>query len=158
MKKIAIIKKYFEEETKGFSIEEIKKVDTKNSYLFSTDCYSITTKENIDFCVFRSDTLPMNLYTMRQDETINECYFKHIGLMTELCSSSLNKNFILDFLNNNSIFPILDRKLMLIEQAISTEKNATQLKGVANQIRDCYLDLTDYLMNKSRTNNPDLFM
>ncbi len=73
--------------------------------------------------------------------------------MTELCSNSISNNFILEFLNNNSIFPIIERKLTDIAKEINPSKNSTQLKGIANQIRDCYLDLTDYLMNKSRTQN-----
>lgn len=33
------------------------------------------------------------------------------------------------------------------------EKNASELSGLANQIRECYLILTDYLMNKIRSQN-----
>ena len=73
--------------------------------------------------------------------------------MLELTSDCVSHNFIVEFVNNNSIFPVVDRKINQIESEIDLSKNATQWKGVANQIRDCYLDLTDYLMNKSRTEN-----
>lgn len=74
--------------------------------------------------------------------------------MTELCSRSVADNFIVDFLDKYSIFPILDRRITEISADITLNKNASQLSGIANQIRDCYLNLTDYLMNKVRTHNP----
>lgn len=154
MKRIEMIKKYFYSETDGFHIKDVKLVDTKNSYLFSIKCYLIQTNENTEFYIFYSDTLPMNLYPINEGSTLDEIYYLHIGLMTELCSQTVSKNFILEFLNNYSIFPIIERKLFEIKKEISPNKNSTQLKGLANQIRDCYLDLTDYLMNKSRTKNP----
>ena len=42
-----------------------------------------------------------------------------------------------------------------IYEDITLNKNASQLSGLANQIRDCYIILTDYLMNKVRTQNPN---
>lgn len=153
MNRIDFIREYFENETDDFHIKDITLACTKNSYLFSIKCYYITTEEGIDFYVFYSDTIPTNLYPIRDGETLDECYYKHIGLMTELCSNNISNNFILEFLNNNSIFPIIERKLTGIAKEINPSKNSTQLKGIANQIRDCYLDLTDYLMNKSRTQN-----
>lgn len=65
----------------------------------------------------------------------------------------LNSNFLLNFIKDTSVFPILDRRLKEIVAEITLDKNASQLSGVANQIRDCYLTLTDYLMNKNRTHN-----
>ncbi len=81
---------------------------------------------------------------MRNGESLNECYYKHIGLMTELYSDCISKNFVFEFLNNNSIFPILEIKINSIEKEITPSKNATQLKAVANQIRDCYLEWKKY--------------
>lgn len=155
MKQIDFVKEYFENETKGLTVEKIELVERKASYLFSTNCYEIITKEKANFYVFCSDNLPTNLYLKRDGETLNECYYKHIGFMLELTSECVSSNFILEFVNNNSIFPIIERKINQIEKEIQLSKNATQLKGIANQIRDCYLDLTDYLMNKSRTENED---
>lgn len=139
---------------KDFTLK-IKLVERKNSYLFLINCYYITTDEYFDFYIFHSDTIPTNIHPIRNGETLGECYYKHIGLMTELCSRSISNNFIVEFINKNSIFPILERKMKDIDKEITPSKNATQLKGTANQIRDCYLDLTDYLMNKYRTENPE---
>lgn len=61
----------------------------------------------------------------------------------------------MNFLNDFTIFPVLDRRIYEISEDITLNKNSSQLSGIANQIRDCFLNLTDYLMNKVRTNNPD---
>lgn len=155
MKQIDFIKEYFYAETEGFHIKDVKLAERKDSYLFSIKCYYITTHEDYDFYVFYSDTIPTNIYPIRNGEILDECYYKYIGLMTELCSRSISNNFIVQFVNRNSIFPILERKMKDIDKEITPSKNATQLKGIANQIRDCYLYLTDYLMNKCRTENPE---
>lgn len=115
----------------------------------------IETKQNTNFYVFVGDTLPTNLYPVKKSETLNELYYMHVGLMTELCSNSVSNNFIKHFLGDYYIFPILDRRLNEIKEEISLDKNSNQLSVIANQIRDCYLTLTDYLMNKVRTSNPE---
>lgn len=148
------IEAYFHDETKGLEISKISLVDTKHSYLWQIKCYLIETTQNIRFYLFDGDTLPVNLYPIRENQSLDECYYLHIGLMTELCSRSVADNFIVDFLDKYSIFPILDRRITEISADITLNKNASQLSGIANQIRDCYLNLTDYLMNKVRTQNP----
>lgn len=155
MKKIEKIKTYFYYEIDDLEITNIKLVETTNSYLYKIECYLINTDKNKDFYVFYGDTFPMNLYPVKEGETLNECLYKHIGFMSELCSKSVEDNFIVDFVKQYSIFPILDRKLGEIYKVLSFDKNASQLSGVANQIRDCYLNLSDYLMNKTRTKNPN---
>ena len=97
----------------------------------------------------------MNLYPVRNGETLNECYYKHVGFIAEYSSSAINQNFILDFIKDTSVFPILHRRITEIADDIVPEKNASQLSGLANQIRDCYITLTDYLMNKVRSHNPE---
>lgn len=148
------IEAYFYNETKDLDISDITLIDTKHSYLWEIKCYLIETKQNNCFYLFDGDTLPVNLYPIREEHSLDECYYMHIGLMTELCSRSVSDNFIVDFLDKYSIFPILDRRITEIRADITLNKNASQLSGIANQIRDCYLTLTDYLMNRVRTHNP----
>lgn len=81
---------------------------------------------------FYSDKISTSPYLARDSKTLEECYYKRLGLMTELCSNSISNNFILDFLNNNSIFPIIERKISDIAKEIDPTKNSTQLKGIAN--------------------------
>lgn len=97
----------------------------------------------------------MNIYPIREGEALDECYYKHVGFMAEYSSQVISRNFIFNFIMDFSIFPILDRRLGEIEREITLDKNANQLCGIANQIRDCYLNLTGYLMNKLRTQNPN---
>jgi hypothetical protein len=146
---------YFKNETDGFVVKDITLVETKASYLWQVKCYLIETEQGTNFYVFDSDTLPLNLYPITNGFTLDMYYYMHIGLMSELCSQTTAKNFILDFLNDFSIFPVLDRRLSEISKDITLNKNASQLSSIANQIRDCYLNLTDYLMNKVRTHNPE---
>ncbi len=148
------IQSYFYRETEGFEISKLTLVETKSSYLWQVKCYLIETTQGISFYLFDGDTLPMNLYPVRHDESLDECYYKHVGLMSELCSNAVARNFIVDFLDSYSIFPILDRRIGEIEKDITLDKNSSQLSGIANQIRDCYLYLTNYLMNKVRSKNP----
>lgn len=149
------IESYFYNETSGFKITNISLIDTRASYLDQIKCYFIETDQDIDFYIFDGHILPMNLYPIIKGETLDDCYYKHIGFIAEYCSNTVNNNFILDFIKDFSVFPILDRKLKEISKDITLEKNASQLNGIANQIRNCYLTLTDYLMNKARTNNPN---
>lgn len=149
------IESYFYNETKGFEIKSLTLAETKASYLWTTECYLIETKQKTIFYVFVSDTLPINLYRIKDSESLNELYYMHVGLMTELYSDSVANNFIKDFIGNYSIFPILERRFNEIANEIELTKNSNQLSGIANQIRDCYLTLTDYLMNKVRTSNPE---
>lgn len=154
MKKDEILS-YFKNETNGFDAKNITLVETKESYLWQMKCYLIETEQGANFYVFDGDTLPVNLYPITNGLTLDMYYYMHIGLMAELCSKTIANNFILDFLKDFSVFPVLDRRLSEIEKDITLNKNASQLSGIANQIRDCYLYLTDYLMNKVRTHNPD---
>lgn len=149
------ILEYFYCETDGFVATEVVLVETKASYLWQMDCYMINTEQGVSFYVFDEDMLPVNLYPVKEGETLDECYYKHIGFMMELCSKTINNNFILNFIEDYSMFPILDRRINEIENDITLDKNANQLSGIANQIRDCYLNLTDYLMNKMRTSNTE---
>lgn len=154
MKKSELLS-YFNNETDGFDVKGITLVETKASYLWTVKCYLVETKQGTDFYLFDGDTLPLNLYPIQNGLTIDMYYYMHIGLISELCSQSTAHNFILDFLNDFCIFPVLDRRLCEISKDITLNKNASQSSGIANQIRDCYLNLTDYLMNKVRTHNPD---
>lgn len=148
------IEAYFYEETEGLEISKITLVETKAAYLWTINCYLIETSQGISFYVFEGDTLPTNLYPIKNNVTLEEYYYLHIGLMTELCSRSVANNFIINFMDNYTIFPILDRRMAEIEKDITLEKNSSQLSGIANQIRECYLNLTDYLVNKVRSKNP----
>ena len=149
------IESYFYNETKDFEIESLTLAETKSTYLWTTECYLVKTKQGTNFYVFVCDSLPTNLYPVKESESLNELYYMHIGFMTELYSDSVANNFIKDFIGNYSVFPILDRRFDEIANDITLNKNSNQLSGIANQIRDCYLTLTDYLMNKVRTTNPD---
>ena len=160
MNKKEYITEYFNNETSGLTITNIKLIETKYSYLFSVSCYLIESKDTqtdtkCDFYLFYSDSLPMNLYPIQGKETLDEYYYKHIGLMYELCSATVSNEFITSFLDKFSIFPIIERKMLDIAKDISPSKTSTQLKGIANQLRDCYIELTNYLMNQARTENPD---
>lgn len=146
---------YFKNETDGFEAKNIKLIETKESYLWQIKCYLIETKQGTNFYVFDGDTLPINLYPAIEGLTLDMCYYMHIGFMTEICSKSVANNFILVFLQDFSLFPVLDRRLSEIRKDIKLNQNSSQLSGIANQIRDCYLCLTDYLMNRMRTHNPD---
>ena len=149
------VKEYFYNETKDFEITEAVLEETKNSYFDTIDCYRIKTIQGIDFFVFVGGTTLVNLYPVRSGETLDECYYKHVGFIAEYSSSAINRNFILDFIKDTSVFPILHRRMEEIGDDITLEKNASQLSGLANQIRECYITLTDYLMNKVRSQNPD---
>lgn len=105
-------------------------METKHSYLWQIKCYLIETKQNIRFYLFDGDTLPVNLYPIRENQSLDECYYLHIGLMTELCSRSVADNFIVDFLDKYSIFPILDRRITEISADITLNKNSSQLSGI----------------------------
>lgn len=150
-----MVEAYFYDETKDFVIKELRLEETKYSYFDTIRCYYILTNEKKGFYIFVGDTTPMNIYPIREGEALDECYYKHVGFMAEYSSQVISRNFILNFIKDFSIFPILDRRLGEIEREITLDKNANQLCGIANQIRDCYLNLTDYLMNKLRTQNPN---
>lgn len=150
-----MVEAYFYDETKDFVIKELRLEETKYSYFDTIRCYYILTNEKKGFYIFVGDTTPMNIYSIREGEALDECYYKHVGFMAEYSSQVISRNFILNFIKDFSIFPILDRRLGEIESEITLDKNANQLCGIANQIRDCYLNLTDYLMNKLRTQNPN---
>lgn len=72
-----------------------------------------------------------------------------------MTSKTVLKNSILDFSKDFCVFPIIDRKMNKICEQITLDKDSMQLKGIANQLRDCYLDLTSYLINKNKAKNPD---
>ena len=142
-------------ETTHAEISEIALVETKNSYFDSINCFRIVTPEGQVFYIFNGDTTLTNIYPARPDESLEECYYKHVGFITEYASRVIGQNFVLNFIKDTSVFPILDRRMQEIGTDITLEKNASQLSGLANQIRECYIILTDYLMNKVRSHNPD---
>ena len=146
------IEEYFYNETKDFEISEISLVEKRHTYLWTVNCYLIKTKQGHDFYIFDGDTLPTNIYPVYSNLTLDVQYRMHIGCVYELCSRSIEKNFIIDFIGKHCIFPILDRRLYEIGKDIMIGgNNASQLQGIANQIRDCYLTLGHYLMNKTRS-------
>ena len=116
------IEAYFYDETEGLEISNNSLIEAKHSYLWTIKCYLIETKQNIRFYLFDGDTLPVNLYPIRESQSLDEYYYLHIGLMTELCSRSVADNFIVDFLDNYSIFPILDRRIAEISADITLKK------------------------------------
>lgn len=148
------VRDYFYTETKAIEIDAIELVETKYSYFDTIDCYHVSTVQGIDFYIFTGDTTLTNLYPVRDGQTLNECYYMHVGFIAEYSSTAINRNFILDFIKDTTVFPILDRRMQEISDELAPGRNASQLSGLANQIRDCYIILTDYLMNKLRTNNP----
>lgn len=149
------IKKYFYKNTRDFEISDVILEESKDSYFDSIDCYRVKTAQKIDFFVFVGSTTLVNLYPIRNKETLDECYYKHIGFIAEYASSAIHQNFILDFIKDTSVFPILNRRMTEIGEDITLDKNASQLSGLANQIRNCYITLTDYLMNKIRSHNSE---
>lgn len=149
------IREYFYNETEDFEIASMELVETKYSYFDTVDCYHVSTMQGVDFYVFTGDTTMTNLYPVRNDQTLDELYYMHVGFIAEYSSMAIRRNFILDFIKDTSVFPILDRRMHEILEELVPGKNASQLSGLANQIRDCYITLTDYLMNKLRTNNPE---
>lgn len=149
------VREYFYAETRDIEIKTIELVETKCSYFDTIDCYHVSTIQDIDFYIFTGDATLTNLYPVRAGQTLNECYYMHVGFIAEYSSTATNRNFILDFIKNTSVFPILDRRMQEIADELTPERNASQLSGLANQIRDCYITLTDYLMNKLRTRNPE---
>ena len=154
MLNIKEVEEYFYSETKDIKIETVKLIDTKYSYFDTVQCYLISTDRNIDFYVFSGETTLTNLYYVHSGETLDECYYKHIGFIADYSSTVLQQNFIYDFIKYSTVFPILDRRLKEIAKEITLEKNANQLSGIANQIRDSYITLTNFLMNKVRSKNP----
>ena len=54
---------------------KISLVETKHSYLWQIKCYLIETKQNISFYLFNGDTLPVNLYPIRENQSLDECYY-----------------------------------------------------------------------------------
>lgn len=149
------VKEYFYTETRDIEINTIELVETKYSYFDTIDCYHVSTVQGIEFYIFTGDTTLTNLYPVRPRQTLTECYYMHICFIAEYSSNAINRNFILDFIKDTTVFPILDRRICEISEELVPGRNANQLSGLANQIRDCYLTLTDYLMNKLRTKNPE---
>ena len=149
------VEDYFYSETKDMEISEIVLIETKHSYFDTIKCFRVTTTQKITFYVFCGDTTITNIYPVRQGETLDECYYMHVGFIAEYDSNALNQNFILDFIKDTTVFPVLNRRMEEISEEITLSKNASQLSGLANQIRDCYIVLTDYLMNKVRSHNPE---
>lgn len=149
------IREYFLNETEGFEIASLELIETKHSYFDTIGCYHISTVQEVDFYVFTGDTTMTNLYPVRNEQTLDELYYMHVGFIAEYSSMTVGRNFVLDFIKDTSVFPILDRRMHEISEELVPGKNASQLSGIANQIRDCYITLTDYLMNKLRTSNPD---
>ena len=148
------IESYFLAETRDMDVSEITLVETKHSYLWAINCHLIKTKQGFDFYLFEGDHIPVNLYPIYPNITLQMYYLMHIGIVYELCSKSVEKNFIIDFCEKYSIFPILDRRLLEIaKDVMSGENNSSQLQGIANQIRDCYVILGNYIMNKNRSEN-----
>lgn len=148
------IKDYFYCETKDLLITNIELLETKHSYFDRIRCYMVRTRQDMDFYIFEGDSTPMNIYPKKNDN-VDECYYKHVGFMAEYTSKKLQDNFLLNFIKGHSIFPILDRKISEIEKNIDLGKSVDELSGVANQIRNCYLNLTDYLLNKNLSQNLD---
>lgn len=149
------VKEYFYAETKDIEINTIELVETKYSYFDTIDCYHVSTHQGINFFIFTGDTTLTNLYPVRTGQTLNEYYYMHVGFIAEYSSTAINRNFILDFIKDTTVFPILDRRMQEIADELAPGRNASQLSGLANQIRECYIVLTDYLMNKLRTRNSD---
>lgn len=149
------IRDYFYAETKDIEIKTLELVETKYSYFDTIDCYFVSTSQGIDFYIFTGDTTLTNLYPVRTGQTLDECYYLHVGFIAEYSSAAINRNFILDFIKDTTVFPILDRRMQEISEELAPGRNSSQLSGLANQIRDCYITLTDYLMNKLRTSNPE---
>lgn len=148
------VKEYFYNETEDFEISSMELVETKHSYFDTIDCYRISTVQGFDFYVFTGETTLTNIYPVRNEQTLLELYYLHVGFIAEFSSMAISRNFILDFIKDTSVFPILNRRMHEISQELAPGKNASQLSGLANQIRDCYITLSDYLMNKLRTSNP----
>ena len=146
---------YFYAETADMKISKIDLVETKYSYFDTVNCFRVITTEGYTFYIFNGEATLTNIYPAREDESLVECYYKHVGFITEYASNALNQNFLLNFIKDTTVFPILDRQMKEIESEITLEKNASQLSGLVNQIRDCYITLTDYLMNKVRSRNND---
>lgn len=155
MWEIKDVEEYFYNETKDLNISKTELIETKHSYFDTVDCYLISTVQGYDFYVFVGDTTLTNLYPTRKGETLDECYYKHVGFIAEYSSAAIHQNFILDFIKDTSIFPIIDRRMQEIAGDITLDKNSNQLSGISNQIRDCYIVLSDYLMNKVRSQNPN---
>lgn len=147
------VREYFYNETEDFEISSMELVETKHSYFDTIDCYRISTVQGFDFYVFTGETTLTNIYPVRNEQTLLELYYLHVGFIAEFSSMAISRNFILDFIKDTSIFPILNRRMHEISQELAPGKNASQLSGLANQIRDCYITLSDYLMNKLRTSN-----
>ena len=123
------IRDYFYTETRDLAIESIELVETKNSYFDTIDCYHVSTVQGIDFYIFTGDTTLTNLYPVKTGQTLNECYYMHVGFIAEYSSRVINRNFILDFIKDTTIFPILDRRMREISDELAPEKNASQLSG-----------------------------
>lgn len=149
------VESYFYAETKDMEISEITLIETKHSYFDTIDCFLVITTQKINFYVFCGNTTLTNIYHVRQGETLDECYYKHVGFIAEYSSYALNQNFLLKFIKDTTVFPVLDRRMKEISEEITLNKNASQLTGLANQIRDCYITLTNYLMNKVRSKKTD---
>lgn len=66
---------YFYDETEDLEISKISLVETKHSYLWQIKYYLIETKQNISFYLFDGDTLPVNLYPIRENRSLDECYY-----------------------------------------------------------------------------------
>lgn len=148
---ISDAEKYFYTETVGMKISKIDLIEIKSTYFDTIKCFRIITDDEYTFYIFSGEATLTNIYPARKDE----CYYKHVGFIAEYASNALNQNFLLNFIKDTTVFPILDRQMKEIESEITLKKNASQLSGLANQIRDCYITLTDYLMNKVRSRNND---
>lgn len=153
--KYKFVEEYFYNETTGLEIDELEYRETRTSYFDSIDCFFITTKQEIDFYVFVGNDTLTNLYPVIKGELLEDCYYKHVGYIAEISSDVVGSNFIAEFIKSSTIFPVLNRTMKQIEGEIALDKNSSQLSGIANQIRNCYITLGRFLLTKARSNNPN---
>ena len=100
---IEFIKQYFYGETKILKFQIYFLQRKKTSYFDNVNCYLTETKQNVNFYVFSGDVTYTNLYPIKANESLDEVYYKHIGVVAELTSKTVS---IVDFPNFlNSIIP-----------------------------------------------------
>ncbi len=146
--------KCVEQETEGFEIDDIQLKETKHSYFDTIKIYEVITKSKVNLWVLTGDHTPMNLYPKKEYDTVESIYYTHIGLIANLCSQTVHDYFILKFIKDKSIFPIVDMKLKEIEKDVKIGVSSLKLLSLANMIRETLLSLSNYLCtNELRNDN-----
>lgn len=155
MKKEDIIKNYVKNEFNNSQTLVINFIESKTSYFDQIDIY-IVELDNFKIWVLYGEKIPMNYYPFRSNDTTNLIYYLHIGFMAEYCSKTIHDNFLINFINEYNIFPIVSNKLLEISKKINPSCTALELQAIANMLREILLTISSYVSTENMKKSEDI--